>query len=172
MRGILKRSRILAVSATLHFALTIAASAQDRALLGVVTDSRTGEPLAAGQVCVRGNELSDRLRPDGVFVLRVPPEELTLVVSGPGYKTEEVRVLPHQAMVRVELEADALKLERLMVSGRATEVDRRHSANSGALLCAMDLVSALARFLALHRWSYQIPTLSLLSYRVVSDFVR
>jgi TonB-dependent SusC/RagA subfamily outer membrane receptor len=107
---------------------------QAMTILGQVTDRRTGEPLAVGLVSVKGTELSDRLRPDGVFVLEVPTFPVTLVVSSLGYRTEEVQLAPFQKVVKVDLDVDALELERLVVTGRATEMERRHLANAVAAL--------------------------------------
>ena len=124
----------LVILASLAVVQAAAVSAQSTTIVGQVTDRRTGNPLAVGLVTVKGTQLSDRLRPDGVFVLDVPDSAVTLVVSSLGYKTEEVRLMVRQELVRVALEVDALKLERLVIGGRATEMERRHLANAVAVL--------------------------------------
>ena len=124
----------LAVVVLLLSTHSVAMTAQDRTLVGQATDRTSGKPLSVGQVSVKGTLLTDRMRQDGVFVLHLPAGEATLVVSSLGYRTEEVRVFRHQEVVRVDLEVDPLKLERLVVNGRATEVERRHLAEAVASL--------------------------------------
>ena len=131
----------LAVVAMLLGVHSTLVSAQPTTIVGQVTDRRTGNPLSVGLVAVKGTQLSDRLRPDGVFVLDVPAGEVTLVVTSLGYRTKEVRLLVNQALLRVALDVDALKLERLVVSGRATEIERRHLANAVASLDSKDINS-------------------------------
>lgn len=129
---------IAAVTTVLLGVQVAAAQAQARTIVGQVTDQRTGEPLSVGQVLVRGTDIKDRLRPDGVFVVHVQGE-VTLVVSSMGYRVKEMTVPPNQSVVRVALEVDVMKLERLVVSGRSSELERRHLANAVASLSSEDI---------------------------------
>ena len=115
-----------------------AAQGQSRTIVGQVTDQRSGEPLSVGQVLVLGTNVRDRLRPDGVFVVHVQGE-VTLAVSSMGYRAKEVTVPTNQTVVRVALEVDVMKLERLVVTGRSSELERRHLANAVASLASEDI---------------------------------
>lgn len=140
----LELCKALAVAGFLVAAPAAEAAGQDRTIVGQVTDGRTGRGLGVGQVTVIGTQVSDRLRPDGVFVLQVPVGEVTLLVTSLGYRAKEVLVLARQELANVQLEVDALKLERLVVNGRATEVERRHLANAVASLGSNDFNNAPA----------------------------
>lgn len=94
--------RLLAVLPLL--VLTATLDAQVRVIAGRVVDRHTEQPIADGEVRVKGSSLSDRLRPDGVFVLRLQASDrVTLVVRAPGYLQREIVVLPHQPAVEVSL---------------------------------------------------------------------
>ncbi len=110
--------------------LSTSLDAQTRTIAGQVTDSRTGKPLSVGQVTVQETGFTDRLRADGVFVLHVPTQEVTIEITSLGYIKEELVVSIVQELVRVDLEVDALRLGRLIVSGRGTEMERRHLAQA------------------------------------------
>lgn len=84
--------------------LTATLDAQVRVIAGRVVDRHTEQPVADGEVLVKGGSLSDRLRPDGVFILRIRAAgRVTLVVRAPGYQEREIVVLPHQPAVEVSL---------------------------------------------------------------------
>lgn len=107
-----------------------AAHAQARTIVGQVTDQRTGRPVGVGLVRVLGLRISDRLRPDGVFVLYAPERKVTILVSGIGYRGKKIQVPAYQEVVKVALEPDLLQLERLIIRGRAPDVERRHVATA------------------------------------------
>jgi TonB-dependent SusC/RagA subfamily outer membrane receptor len=77
--------------------LTVAAvgllEAQTRTVIGRVTDHITARPVSYGQVKVEGLRISDNVRPDGVFVVRVPIREVTLLIEVDGYHSRSV-ILP------------------------------------------------------------------------------
>ena len=116
---------------------------QGREIRGRVT-AATGEPVAGATVTVRGTRLAVVTEEDGSFVIETPPGEVTLVVSTLGYRTRQVTVPVGQAAVNVTLELDPLKLEELVVTGRATETTRRNLANAISTVTADELERAPA----------------------------
>ncbi len=95
------------------------ADAQVRTLAGRVSDAVTGEPLGAGEVLVKETGTRDRLRPDGVFVVRAPREAVTLVVRSVGYRSRSVPVAVHEDVMFVQLVPDPLKLDAANVEHRS-----------------------------------------------------
>lgn len=91
--------------------------AQDRITVkGVVVDGK-GETVIGASVVVKGNNsigtISDL---DGNFVLAVPNDKVTLIVSFVGMVTKEVK--PNgQKMLKVTLEDDSQQLEEVVVVG-------------------------------------------------------
>lgn len=95
------------------------ASAQIRVVAGRVSDAQTGRPIASGAVRVRETGYEDRLRPDGVFVVRVPRTRVRLVVSAPGYRPRTVIVPADAEAVLIELAPEILDLDDVVVAGWA-----------------------------------------------------
>lgn len=94
--------------------------AQQRTLAGRVSDVVTGAPLDAGEVLLKETGARDRLRPDGVFVLRAPLEAVTLIVRSVGYRSRTVAVPVHEDVILVALAPDPLEVGGIEVPGRAT----------------------------------------------------
>lgn len=108
------------------------ATAQTRVLIGRVTDSLTTRSVSAGNVLVLGTSLSAPLRGDGSFAVSIPLREITLSVSVPGYRIREVRVPVTQRddVLEILVSRDYFNQDRQIVSGQATGVDRKNSANN------------------------------------------
>jgi TonB-dependent SusC/RagA subfamily outer membrane receptor len=105
------------------FASSGAAQTQTRTIVGRVVDARTGRPVSSGQVSVKGTKLRDRLRPDGVFVIRpqVSNRNVVLVIRGDGYSRHEIAVAGDKGAVFIRLTADRVELEPLaFTAGAAT----------------------------------------------------
>lgn len=120
------------------------AEAQVRTVVGRVFDTITEQPVAFGLVKVKGMDVSDRLRPDGVFVIRVPSEELQLIVTAAGYRTATVELFANQATAFIPLTPDVLELETVIVEGEGLGVGRKQLATSTASISGdgMDYVPA------------------------------
>lgn len=100
--------------------------AQERTIRGTVTDEVTGAPVSFPQIAVRGTAIGTVGNEDGTFTLQaVPSGEVTLVVQRIGFRTQEVVVEAGQTTVDIGLVTDYLQLEELVVTGRATAVQRQ-----------------------------------------------
>ena len=83
---------------------------------GTVLDS-TGETIIGASVVVKGNTSIGTISDiDGNFTLTVPNNNVTLVISYIGMKSQEVKVPPQQS-IRVVLEDDSQQLEEVVVVG-------------------------------------------------------
>ena len=83
---------------------------------GTVLDS-TGETIIGASVVVKGNTSIGTISDiDGNFTLTVPNNNVTLVISYIGMKSQEVKVTPQQS-IRVVLEDDSQQLEEVVVVG-------------------------------------------------------
>ncbi|HEX6911642.1 MAG TPA: SusC/RagA family TonB-linked outer membrane protein [Longimicrobium sp.] len=107
-----------------------AVAAQRQISGSVVTES--GEPLAAARVAVTGTSTATLTNTEGRFTLQAPAGDTRLTVSRIGYNTRDVAVPAGQGTVTVQLQAAALSLEELVVTGQATSVARRNLANAVA----------------------------------------
>jgi len=111
MRAFLQTAGVLLCSTSLAFA-------QQRAVQGVVTDSK-GEPLPGATVLVKGTTIGATTGPDGNFQIALPAGSTTLIVSFVGSKSQEV-VVGSQSTVRVALESAAQSLNDVVVVGYGT----------------------------------------------------
>lgn len=109
----------------------VPSAAQTRTLAGRVTDLYSGIPVTTGTVVVQGTEIRDRLRPDGVFVLRVPQRDVTLVLESPGYDVREIKVFAWQNVAFVVLEPHTVRLDPLVVAGAASSQPRSRAVSTG-----------------------------------------
>jgi len=108
-------------------------SSQERTIRGTVSDSLSGNGIAAARVAVRGTATVVTTGPNGEFVVsRAPAGDVTLSVRSIGYRPVDVRVPAGQQEVRVLLARDRLQLAEVVVTGQATAVARQNLANAVA----------------------------------------
>ncbi|MDH5591156.1 MAG: carboxypeptidase-like regulatory domain-containing protein, partial [Gemmatimonadota bacterium] len=120
----MRRTFVLTVLAGVLTASTL--SAQEREIRGRVTGAPSGAGLADALVDVVGAQyqaVSDRT---GSFVIRAPSGEVRLRVSLLGYTTTEVVVGASQSDVQILMDQDVLNITGVVVTGRATSVQRRN----------------------------------------------
>lgn len=98
------------------FSCVTAMAQQGITVKGTVFDS-TGETVIGASVVVKGNTSIGTISDiDGNFVLTVPNENTTLVVSFVGMKSQEVKVVTNK-LIKVTLEDDSQQLEEVVVVG-------------------------------------------------------
>lgn len=107
--------------------VALPAGAQLRVVAGQVTDERTGRRIGSGEVQVRATGYTDRLRPDGVFVVRMPQGGGELLVRSPGYRSRTVVVAVDAEVLFVELEPQVVHLSEVIVDGRGVGLAQRSS---------------------------------------------
>ncbi len=105
-------------------------AAQERTIRGTVLEDLTNRPVDFPQVSVVGTQIGTVGDESGSFVLTdVPAGAVRLRVQRIGYLAWEVDVPADQETVTVRLALDRLRVEELVVTGRATEVRRQNLAN-------------------------------------------
>lgn len=86
-------------------------------ITGVITDSRTAEPLAGVTIQVKGSATTAVTTDDkGYFKLEVPGTESILVISYTGYATQEVTV-GNKTVLNISLESRTANLNEVVVVG-------------------------------------------------------
>ncbi|AKF82532.1 TonB-dependent receptor [Myxococcus fulvus 124B02] len=115
-----------------------------RTVRGRVADRLTNEGLPLVRVIIKGTTQGVETELDGTFALpNVPPGATTLLFSSQDYGEREVRVGATQDSVNVAL--DNVFSEEMVVVGRASELARKHLANSVASVSAEEMNRAPAQ---------------------------
>ena len=123
--------RKLGLLTTLFLLLVSTAGlAQQRTIAGQVRDDVTNEEISFPQITIDGTTVGTVGGEDGRFTLQVPQGAVTLIVQRIGYRSTIIQVAADQQVVDVALTVDYLRVEELVVTGRATETRRANLANS------------------------------------------
>ncbi|MDP2478930.1 MAG: SusC/RagA family TonB-linked outer membrane protein [Candidatus Palauibacterales bacterium] len=117
-----------------------AVAQQTRVITGKVVDATSAQPIGSVQISVVGTQLGTIGETDGTFRLRVPAGDVRLVFRLIGYRRKVVSVPEGQSSVQVTLTQDVLGMEEIVVSGRATGVEKRNLANAVSTLTSDQLV--------------------------------
>jgi TonB-dependent starch-binding outer membrane protein SusC len=86
---------------------------------GLITDSKTKEPLSGASVQVKGSEQGVATNADGRFEITVP-ENATLIISYAGYASQEVDV-KNQTNINIQLNKEVASLNEVVVVGYGTQ---------------------------------------------------
>lgn len=95
-------------------------AAQNRMISGKVLDGLK-EPLIGVSIRVEGSNTGGTTDADGLFKLRIPQEETTLIVSYVGYLTDRVKVKPGKDNLVIYMQEDAILLDEAVVIGYGTQ---------------------------------------------------
>lgn len=102
-------------------------------IFGNITDKATGENIGFLTVMVKGTTIGTSSDANGKFALKnIPPREMTIVVSGVGFRSAEQRVdLKGGKTVSLsfEVEEDAVMLDNVVVSANRNETKRKEASN-------------------------------------------
>jgi TonB-dependent SusC/RagA subfamily outer membrane receptor len=126
-------TRTLIAVACLTLLAAANAAGQTRKVQGKIMVEGSQQPLAGASVMVIGSKAGTCTGFDGNFVVDVPQGEVTLQVSVPGWMGEAV-VGPDQSEITLQLERGVIELPEMVVTGQATSVSKRQSANAVARL--------------------------------------
>jgi TonB-linked SusC/RagA family outer membrane protein len=134
----------------LSLALVLAAAplaAQTREISGKVTQSGTGTPITEATIGIVGAQLGVRTNERGEYRIKVPTNDIQILVRAIGFKRQTVRVPASQSTADFALEKDVLQLEGVTVTGQATTVDKRNASTAIASVSAEELMVAPAKSL-------------------------
>jgi TonB-linked SusC/RagA family outer membrane protein len=112
--------------------------AQARRITGVVT-SDSGEPLVSASINVVGTALGGYTGEGGRFTIPAPEGTVTLRVRRIGYREASVTVTPGLNSVNIKLTKDVLQLEKQVITGQATSIASRNSANAVTVVSGEEL---------------------------------
>ncbi len=102
--------------------------AQNKTVIGKITDSKDGSPVIGASVTVKGSRTGTVSKQDGTFSLSVPEKATTLVISGVGFETQEVAI--SGSTVQVSLKAgESQNLQEVIVTGYGTKIKRDLTGN-------------------------------------------
>ncbi len=116
--------------------------AADRTVTGNVTMSRSGDSLPGTQIILKGTFIGTVTNNEGEYSLDIPVDQVTLVITFIGFKTQEITLAPGVTTLDIEMEEDILKTSGVVVTGLASTVKKRNLANSVATISAEELVPA------------------------------
>jgi TonB-linked SusC/RagA family outer membrane protein len=105
---------LLALSFVMVFGLS-AIVAQTRTITGTVTGSDDGLPIPGASVFVKGTTVGTVTQIDGDYMLSVPQEAETLVISFVGMATQEQEIAGRN-VINVALESDAIAMDEVIVT--------------------------------------------------------
>lgn len=122
-------------------------AAQGRILTGVVTRAEDGRPLADAVVTLAGKQAGAATDARGHYSLTIPDSAVRVLVRAIGYKRQEQPVAVDQTELNFSISQDIFNLEEVVVTGQATETDRRSSTTSTAVVDGSDVSQVQAQSL-------------------------
>ena len=123
------------------------AAGADRTVTGNISVAETGGPLPGTQILIKGTFTGTITDNDGNYVINIPVDEVTFIVTFIGFKTQEITLAPGVTSLDIEMEEDVLKTSGVVVTGLASTVKKRNLAHSVATISADELVPAPAQTL-------------------------
>jgi len=105
-----------------------------RRITGHVVDADGKAPIPAATVRVANSTFGAATSDSGAFALRAPDGPLTLTVRRIGYTSATVALAADQNDVTISLTRDVLKLDAEVITGVATTISSKNSANDVAVL--------------------------------------
>jgi TonB-linked SusC/RagA family outer membrane protein len=120
--------------------LAAAQAAQSGTIVGRITDTRTGDAIASVRVQVEATRLIGTTGPDGRFrIANVPAGTQTILVLRLGYASARRSVAVtagQEASVEIALQASAVSLDQVVVTGTAGEAEKKSVGNAVATIDA------------------------------------
>jgi len=114
-------------------------AAQERVLTGVVTRAADGRPLVDAVVTLAGKAAGAQTDASGRYSLTIPEGAIRVLVRAIGYKRQELPVAADQTELNVAMVQDVFNLEEVVITGQATETERRSSTTSTAVVDGADV---------------------------------
>lgn len=102
--------------------------AQNKTVIGKVTDSKDGSPIPGASVTVKGSRSGTTSGSDGTFSLSVPEKSKALVISALGFESQEITITG--SAVEVSLKAGATQsLDEVVVVGYGGKIKKDLTGN-------------------------------------------
>jgi TonB-linked SusC/RagA family outer membrane protein len=115
-------------------------AAQERQISGRVTSSGTNQPISGAQVSVIGAQTRTvRADADGRYTITAPTGDVRLQIRAIGHTQREVGVPEGTSNFDVVLAQDIFRLSEVVVTGQATNVERRSATTSIAYVSGEEI---------------------------------
>lgn len=102
--------------------------AQNKTVIGKITDNKDGSPIPGASVTVKGSRSGTTSGSDGTFTLSVPEKSKALVISALGFESQEITITG--SSVEVSLKAGATQsLDEVIVVGYGTKIKKDLTGN-------------------------------------------
>lgn len=92
------------------------ALAQERTITGKITDETSKLPVAGATVTVKGTKNTVASDGEGVFSIKAPGGQVTLVISAIGFATREMSASPSAGPLAIALGTDSKQLSEVVVT--------------------------------------------------------
>lgn len=93
-----------------------------RSISGVITDAKSGGPLSAVSILLKGTLQGTTTDADGKFSLNVPQKGAVLVVSYTGYAVQEINVSAKSTSLSIKMDqGSVINLDEVVVVGYGTQ---------------------------------------------------
>jgi TonB-linked SusC/RagA family outer membrane protein len=99
---------------------SIAGFSQSRVITGTVTDEK-GIPVDGISVIIKQGNGGAQTNASGIFIITVPDANKTLILSGIGFLTKEVKLLSNNSTISITLRRGTETLDSLVVIGYGTQ---------------------------------------------------
>jgi iron complex outermembrane receptor protein len=106
----------------LFFLISLCSFAQETSLTGIITDSKTNEPVAGANISIKGKMIGTTSDANGKFTLHTslqPP--FSLVVSFIGFQKQELEITSLNQSVSIALVQQSQLLDEMVVSASRVE---------------------------------------------------
>ncbi len=117
------RYKLLFVLAALFLFASFSIAAANGQIRGVVTDSKTGEPLPGANITIEGSSIGAATSLEGEYIIpNVPPGTYTLIVNFIGYerKTRDIQIQPKERLTEdFELTYKVIEGEEVTITAQA-----------------------------------------------------
>ncbi len=112
---LIKKTRRIFLLLFLVFSSVLVFSQQHK-VSGLVTDTKTGEPISGVNVFVKGTTSGVSTDANGRYSITLPPEKNILIFSFVGYKTKEI-VVDNKTTIDIKLSETYSELDEVVVIG-------------------------------------------------------
>lgn len=116
--------------------LVLPANAQNKVITGKVLDGKDGTAMPNVTVSVKGTKIFSQTDNDGIFKIRVPETEATLIISSIGYLTQEIKITSTKEL-SIQLIPTSATLRDVVVIGYGT-IAKKEVTGSIATVSAKD----------------------------------
>lgn len=103
--------------------LTQSAWAQNKTVIGKVTDSKDGSPVIGASVTAKGSKIGTFSGQDGSFSFSMPQNTSVLVISGVGFETQEITLTGPSVQIALKA-GESRIMDEVIVTGYGSKIKK------------------------------------------------